>query len=88
MVIDEYTFDDCTRLTTVTISDSVVIINQYAFKGCTNLENVYIDTTGWYYTNSSTATSGASVNLSADPATTATYLKSTYCDYYLKRTIY
>ena len=40
--INEFAFADCTRLTSVTIPDSVSVIGSYAFSGCTNLTDITI----------------------------------------------
>ena len=89
--IGPQTFSSCTALTSVTIPDSVTSIGIYAFYNCTSLTSVtFKDTSGWWVSKSSTATSGTSVSTSSISnisytSTAATYLKSTYCDYYWKR---
>ena len=40
--IDEYAFQNCTGLTSVTIPDSVTSIDEYAFQNCTGLTSVTI----------------------------------------------
>lgn len=35
-------FEDCTNLTSITVSGGVYYINEYAFSGCTNLETVNV----------------------------------------------
>src|SRR5437773_2995247 len=40
--IDQYAFNNCTNLTSVTIPNSVWAIGSYAFSGCTSLTNVTI----------------------------------------------
>jgi hypothetical protein len=45
-IIGVYAFYDCTRLTSVTIPNSVTIIRSYAFYNCTDLSNVYFDSSG------------------------------------------
>ncbi len=78
-------FYRCTSLASITIPDSVTSIGRYAFDGCTSLVSVtFENTNGWWYSSSSTATSGTSIWL-ADPSTAATYLKNTYSSYYWRR---
>jgi hypothetical protein len=87
--IGERAFYYCTKLTSVTISEGVTSIGDDAFYGCSQLTSVtFTNPNGWWRANSSTATSGTDIpaaDLSA-PETAATYLKSTYYDYYWKRT--
>ena len=87
--IGDYAFCNCINLTSITIPGSVTSIGSSAFLGCTGLISViFANPNGWWYASSATATSGTAI-LAADlsaPATAATYLKSTYCDYYWKRT--
>lgn len=40
--ISAYAFQDCTELTSITISEGVYYIDEYAFSGCTNLETVNV----------------------------------------------
>ncbi len=78
-------FEDCSSLTSVTIGDSVTVIGNYAFEDCTSLTSVTIEnTSGWYVSLSSSATSRTSVNVN-DASQNAVYLTSTYCSYYWKR---
>ena len=88
--IGDSAFYNCTGLTSVTIPDSVTSIGQYAFYGCTGLTSVtFENTTGWWCSTSSTATSGTSIIASsalANASTAATYLTDTYDSYYWKRT--
>ena len=75
----------CRSLTSIAIPSSVTSIGTYAFSGCSNLTSVtFENTSGWYRTTSSTATSGTSVTVT-NPTQNATYLKSTYSSYYWKR---
>ena len=81
-------FGDCSSLTSVTIPNSVTSIGIYAFKNCSSLTSVNFENPeGWWYSSSSTATSGTSILNSdlADTATAAKYLRSTRSDYYWKR---
>ena len=79
----------CTAMTSVTIPASVKSIGNEAFYGCSKLTSVtFANPNGWWYTSSDTATSGTAL-LAADlsnASTAATYLKSTYYNYYWKRT--
>ena len=88
--IGQYAFYGCTGLTSVTIPDSVTSIGSYAFYGCTGLTSVtFENTTGWWCSTSSTATSGTSIIASsalANASTAATYLTDTYDFYYWYRT--
>lgn len=44
-VIGEAAFDICTKLTSITIPNSVGIVEEYAFRGCKNLVDVYYNGT-------------------------------------------
>lgn len=71
--------------TSVIIPDGVTSIGYRAFEGCSNLTSVtFKNTTGWFVSQSNTATSGINVYL-ADPSQNAVYLKDTYRNYYWKR---
>ena len=85
--IGSYAFQSCSSLTSITIPDSVTSIGNWAFSGCTGLTSVTFEyTSNWYVTNS-TATSGTSLSSSnlVNPSTAATWLRSTYVNYYWKR---
>ena len=87
--IGERAFYNCTGLTRITITNSVTSIGRQAFSGCTGLTSVtFENTTGWWCSSSSTATSGTSIASSAlaNTSTAATYLTDTYDSYYWKRT--
>ena len=74
-----------TGLTNITIPDSLTSIGSYAFQDCSNLERiVFPNTTGWYRTRSSTATTGTPMDMS-DSTQNATWLTETYYNYYFKR---
>ena len=86
--IESWAFYDCTGWINVTIPDSVTSIEPYAFSGCDGLTSVTFKyTSNWYVTSNSTATSGISLSSSSlrNPFTAATWLSSTYVDYYWKR---
>ena len=86
--IGRYAFYNCTGLTSVTIPDSVTSIGEYAFRDCNKLTSVvFEDTEGWQvsqYINFGSYTSLSSANL-ANASTAATYLKSTYWNYYWRK---
>ena len=85
--IESEAFEDCSGLTEVDLSNctSLTSIGSYAFQNCSNLERiVFPNTTGWYATTSSSATSGAPMDMS-DPEQNADWLTSTYLNYYFKR---
>ena len=81
-------FYDCDSITSVTIPDSVTSIGKAAFSGCNNLMSVtFNNPEGWWYSSSSTATSGTSISSTdlANISTAAGCLSSTYRNYYWKR---
>ena len=81
-------FDECTGLTSITIPESVMLIESNAFSRCTGLTSVIFEQPeGWYFTSSSTATSGEDIPTGtlADPALAAEALVSTYNYNYLHR---
>ncbi len=83
--IGSYAFSDCSGLTSVTIGNSVTSIGSYAFAYCSGLTSVtFKNTSGWYVSTSSSASSGTNVTVTS-PSQNATYLKSTYRNYYWKR---
>ena len=88
--IGDCAFYGCTGLTSITIPDSVTSIGDDAFYGCTGLTSVtFEETTGWYRTSSSWATSGTSLSSIslADSSTAAKWLRNTYSNYYWKRNV-
>ena len=86
--IGQWAFRNCTSLTSVTIGNNVTSIGSSAFSGCTKLTGVtFKNTSGWWYSSDSTATSGESISSTdlSDASTAATYLTSTYCSRYWYR---
>ncbi len=83
-------FENCSNLTSVTIPVSVTKIWSSAFWKCTNLTSVTFENPkGWWYASSTDATDGTSIYSSAlsNPATAATYLKTTYYNKYWQCTV-
>ncbi len=88
--IGDYAFWWCESLTSITIPASVTSIGEYAFYYCRSLTSVTFESTaGWWYASSSTAASGTSISSDdlSNASTAATYLRSTYYNYYWKRTV-
>lgn len=73
------------RVTTVNIPSSVTYIGRSAFEDCSDLTEANFDvTSGWYYTSSSSATTGTTISGLSAPATAAEHLKTNYASYYWK----
>ena len=84
--IGDFAFGSCSNLTTITIPASMTSIGHYAFIYCSSLASItFEDPSGWYrtsnYSDWNNKTGGTATSL-ADPATNATYFKSTYWGYY------
>ena len=84
--IDEWAFAYCRSLTSIFVPDSVTSIGSDAFYHCDSLTSItFEDTTTWYRTTDdddwSSKTGGTKTSVT-DPLTNATYLTSTYNDYY------
>ena len=79
------------NITKVIIPDSVTSIGYSAFYDCQSLTSVtFENTSGWWVSESSTATSGKSISSSSlsDTSSAAAYLNDAYagyCQYYWKR---
>ncbi len=90
--IGSYAFEYCTSLESITFAEGsqLTSIGSYAFRNCTSLTSVsFVNTDGWWYSSSSSATSGtaiASTDLE-DASAAATYLTATYVDKYWYRTV-
>ena len=82
--IGDRAFSGCSSLTEITIPASVTGIGWAAFSRCSDLTSVTFENTeGWRYAMYSTALNQTKIASSdlVNPATAATYLTSTYCDY-------
>ncbi len=73
--IGKYVFRYCNNLKNVTIGKSVTSIGKSAFYSCTRLTSVTFENPNGWYVNETNLTL-------TSPSTNATYLKSTYRDYY------
>ena len=80
-VIGDRAFCDCENLTNVTIPKNVTRIESYAFLRTKLTSATFMNTSGWKVSTSKTATTGTSVTVT-NKSTAATYLKSTYYNYY------
>ncbi len=70
----------------ITIPSSVTSIGAYAFDSCYSLTSVTFENpNGWWYSLDSSATSGTSISGLSNTSTAATYLTSTYVNYYWGR---
>ena len=84
--IGDWAFYSCNSLTNVTIGNGVTSIGSDAFYSCDSLTSVtFKNPNGWWRSTSSSATSGTSITNLSNTSTAATYLKSTYEDYYWRR---
>lgn len=83
--IGSYSFSSCTALDSIEIPSGVTSIGKKAFDGCNALTSATFKTTsGWYVTQTEGATSGSNLTLT-NTSTNATYLKTTYPNYYWYR---
>ena len=78
-------FDNCYSLASITIPSSVVFIGEDAFLGCSNLTSaVFEDVNFWYVFKAADETNVTNLILT-DLEQNATYLKTTYSNYYWYR---
>ena len=89
--IGSHAFSNCSSLTSVDMSGctNLTIISIYAFAYCSSLTSVkFPSTTGWFVTESLSATSGTEMDMS-NPEQNATWLTAEYGEdyygYYFKR---
>lgn len=86
--IGQYSFYNCPKLKSVTISSSVKSIGAYAFAYCKNLTSVVFENpNGWWYSSNSSAANGTGIasTILSNASTAAEYFKNTYSEYYWKR---
>lgn len=87
-LINEDAFLDCSNLANFKIPSSVSNIYPNAFRNCSGLKSVkFENTNGWMVSKSNSVTNATEISSESlsELATTATYLISTYRDYYWKR---
>ena len=83
--IRELAFKACRALGEIKIPASVTFIAQGAFSGCEKLSSATFENTiGWQYASTSTDENGTNISSGnlANTSTAASYLKSTYRNYY------
>jgi hypothetical protein len=86
--IGQYAFYNCSSLESIIIPANVTKIGIYAFQACSKLTSVEFENeTGWFVTTSSSSAATGTGVVVTDKAKNATYLKSTYCNYYWKRKV-
>ena len=88
ITIDGSAFRDCNELTSVTIGSGVTSISPFAFISCDSLTSVtFENTSGWFVADSSSATSGTSVDVTSANTNLIAWLTSTsgyYNKYWLR----
>ncbi len=84
--IADYAFEDCTKLESVTIPESVIYIGQFAFKNCPSLKGVTIegDAKNWQMSKTSDMADATPVDLS-NAIGNVEYFTFDYVEYYWKR---
>lgn len=83
--IEMMAFSYCSELTSIVIGSGVTRIGSQTFTNCSKLASAtFRVTSGWWVSQSSSATSGTSIAVT-DPSAAATYLKSTYLQYHWNR---
>ncbi len=76
--IGNYAFEDCSGLTSITIPSGVTSIGSRAFSDCSELTSITFAETSYTWKIGS----AVSAYSPTDPSTNATYLRSTYYNYY------
>lgn len=86
--IDSLAFYHCDGLKSIVIPNGVTNIGDRAFQYSALTSATFKTTSGWKYYSSETATSGSTISATnlSNTSTAATYLKTTYADYWWKRT--
>ena len=78
-------FSWCEGLKSVTFGNSLKMIGIYSFYASPLESATFKNTSGWFYTQNQSATSGTNLYLTGDKSKNAEKLKSDYQKYYWKR---
>ena len=89
--IGNYAFGNCSGLTSITIPEGVTSIGSSAFTVCENLNTIiFEEQEGWNCVSYQTGTAAVEISSTdlSNHSTAASYLNSTYSNYYWTRIIY